>query len=78
MRPELASITSELDAATAHAKAIAERADAYRAAARIVATDVPYFVLSYQGHQLFHQRRVVGLETSPRGMLRSLAGATLN
>ena len=59
-------------------QAIAERADAYRAAARIVATDVPYFVLSYQGHQLFHQRRVIGLETSPRGMLRGLAGATLN
>jgi peptide/nickel transport system substrate-binding protein len=54
-----------------------ERASAYRAAASIIADEVPYYVLSYQGYQVFYSTRVRGFEPDPRGMVRSLAGATI-
>lgn len=52
------------------------RTQAYQNAARIIADEVPYFVLQYQG---FHQFRVPELQnftTDARGHLRSLATAT--
>jgi peptide/nickel transport system substrate-binding protein len=49
-----------------------ERASIYREVASIVAAELPYYVLSYQGHHLFHSRRVEGIEPDPRGMLRGL------
>jgi peptide/nickel transport system substrate-binding protein len=47
-----------------------ERASIYREAAAILASEVPYYVLSYQGYHLFHSPRVEGFEPDPRGMLR--------
>ncbi len=49
----------------------------YQQAAAIVARDVPYYVISYQQYQVFVQPRVRGFEPDLRGMLRSLARATL-
>jgi peptide/nickel transport system substrate-binding protein len=49
-----------------------ERASFYREAASIIAAEVPYYVLSYQGYHLFHSKRVEGFEPDPRGMLRGL------
>ncbi len=47
---------------------------AYRDAARIIADEVPYYVLSYQGYHLFYDQRLTRMKPDPRGMLRSLAG----
>jgi len=49
-----------------------ERASIYREAAAILAAEVPYYVLSYQGYHVFHSPRVEGFEADPRGMLRGL------
>jgi peptide/nickel transport system substrate-binding protein len=54
-----------------------ERAVAYREAARHIAREVPYYILSYQGYQVFYDPRIEGFEPNPRGLLRSLAKSTL-
>jgi len=53
------------------------RASLYGEAAGIVATELPYFVLSYQGYQLFATSRLSGYEPDRRGMLRSLTTSRL-
>jgi peptide/nickel transport system substrate-binding protein len=53
------------------------RAEAYRKVASIVAEELPYFVLSYQGYHLFHRPGLSGFVPDPRGMLRSLATARI-
>lgn len=50
------------------------RAAAYRGAARILAAEVPYYVLSYQGYHVFFDKRLASFKPDPRGMMRSLAG----
>lgn len=50
------------------------RATAYRDAARVLAEEVPYYVLSYQGYHVFHDKRLTNFKPDPRGMLRSVAG----
>jgi len=55
----------------------AKRAEIYRAAAAIVAVELPYYVLSYQGYHLFTSARLRDYEADPRGMLRSLARSHL-
>ena len=55
----------------------AARAVAYKKAAVIIANEVPYYVLSHQGYQLFHSPRILGFEADPRGMLRSLTKSSL-
>jgi peptide/nickel transport system substrate-binding protein len=47
----------------------------YRDAARILGQEVPYYVLSEQGYQVFHVPALQGFRADPRGMLRSLAAA---
>lgn len=54
-----------------------DRASAYNEAAKIIADEVPYYVLSHQGYQLFHSPRILGFEPDPRGMLRSLTKSSL-
>jgi peptide/nickel transport system substrate-binding protein len=54
-----------------------ERAGMYREVAAIVATDVPYYVLSYQRYHLFHSKRIEGFVADPRGMIRGLATSRL-
>lgn len=49
-----------------------ERARVYREVARIIATDVPYFVLTYQGYIVGINRRVEGFTPIPSGSFRSL------
>jgi peptide/nickel transport system substrate-binding protein len=49
-----------------------ERASIYREVAAIIASELPYYVLSYQGYHVFHSPRVEGFEANPRGMLRGL------
>jgi peptide/nickel transport system substrate-binding protein len=49
-----------------------ERATLYREIASLLAAQVPYYVLSYQGYHLFHSARLEGYEADPRGMLRGL------
>jgi len=50
----------------------AERARIYREVARIVATDLPYYVLTYQGYIVGVNRRVQGFVPIPNGSFRSL------
>lgn len=50
----------------------AGRAAAYQEAAEIIAGDVPYYIISYQGYQVFHTPEIEGYEPNPRGMMRSL------
>ncbi|MBL8837576.1 MAG: ABC transporter substrate-binding protein [Alphaproteobacteria bacterium] len=51
----------------------ADRAAAYRDAARILAQEVPYYIISYQGFHVFTARTLEGFRPDPRGYLRSLA-----
>ncbi|RVT85118.1 ABC transporter substrate-binding protein [Rhodobacteraceae bacterium CCMM004] len=51
------------------------RADAYRRAATIIAEELPYYIISYQGYQLFYDPEALGeVEASPRGGFRGLIG----
>ena len=49
-----------------------ERASMYHEIAALLADQVPYYVLSYQGYHLFHSARLEGFRADPRGMLRGL------
>lgn len=51
-----------------------ERAEAYQAAAKILAEEVPYFIVSYQGYQLFYDKELGEVKATPRGNLRGLIG----
>lgn len=50
----------------------AERARIYRDVARIIATDLPYYVLTYQGYIVGVNRRVQGFVPNPSGSFRAL------
>lgn len=49
-----------------------ERARIYREVARIIATDLPYYILTYQGYIVVINRRVQGFTPIPSGSFRSL------
>ncbi len=52
-----------------------ERAKAYQAAAKILADELPYYIISAQGYQLFYAKDLpVEVEANPRGTLRGLIG----
>jgi peptide/nickel transport system substrate-binding protein len=59
------------------ATALEERAAVYQEIAAIVASEVPYYVLSYQRYHLFRSSRIDGFAADPRGMLRGLATSVL-
>jgi peptide/nickel transport system substrate-binding protein len=53
----------------------AGRAAAYRKAATIIAAELPYYILSYQGYQLFYSKKLpVTAQATARGNLRGLIG----
>lgn len=53
----------------------ADRAEAYQAAAGILAEELPYYIISAQGYQLFYANDLpVEVEANPRGTLRGLIG----
>lgn len=53
----------------------AGRAEAYQKAATIIAEELPYYVISAQGYQLFHAKDLpVDVQATPRGNLRGLIG----
>jgi peptide/nickel transport system substrate-binding protein len=55
----------------------ADRVKAYQAAATILAKDLPYYILSDQGYQLFYSKDIpVTVQATPRGNLRGLIGLT--
>ena len=49
------------------------RIAAYQAAAEIIAEELPYFVIAYQGYQVFHTDEVA-LDPDARGMMRTAIG----
>jgi len=49
-----------------------QRIAAYQDAAATIAEEVPYYVISYQGYQVFYDPAIEGYEPNPRGMMRSL------
>ena len=49
-----------------------ERARIYRDAARIVAQDLPYYVLTYQGYIVVQSKRVTGFRPNPTGNFRAI------
>ncbi len=53
----------------------AARAAAYRKAATILADELPYYIISAQGYQLFHSKKLpITVQATPRGNLRGLIG----
>lgn len=53
----------------------AERTKAYQAAATILASDLPYYIISDQGYQLFYKKPFpVEVQANPRGNFRGLIG----
>ncbi len=53
----------------------AKRTEDYQKAATIIAQEVPYYIISYQGYQLFYDKNLpVKVEANPRGNLRGLIG----
>jgi len=53
----------------------AARAAAYRKAATILAEELPYYIISDQGYQLFYSKKLpVTVQATPRGNLRGLIG----
>jgi peptide/nickel transport system substrate-binding protein len=53
----------------------AARAAAYRKAAAVLAEELPYYIISAQGYQLFHSKKLpVTVQATPRGNLRGLIG----
>mgnify|MGYP003651610410 FL=1 len=55
----------------------AERAQNYQAAATILAEELPYYILSAQGYQMFYSKDIpVTVQATPRGNLRGLIGFT--
>jgi len=55
----------------------AARTQAYRTAATIIASDMPYYIVLYQGYQVFYTPKLVGFEPNARGFLRTLMSCTL-
>ena len=52
-----------------------ERAAAYQEAAKVLAEELPYFIISYQGYQLFYDKEIpVEVTATPRGNVRGLIG----
>jgi peptide/nickel transport system substrate-binding protein len=49
-----------------------DRARIYREVARIIATDLPYYILTYQGYVVAINRRVQGFVPNPTGNFRAL------
>lgn len=54
----------------------AGRVQAYQAAAGIIAKELPYYVLTYQGFQVFYNPALKGFTPNTRGYFRDLANAT--
>ena len=52
---------------------VGDRTAAYQAAAAIIADELPYFVIAYQGYQVFYTDDVT-LDPDARGMMRSVIG----
>ena len=53
----------------------AQRTEDYQKAAEIIAKELPYYIISYQGYQLFYDKNLpVTVEANPRGNLRGLIG----
>jgi peptide/nickel transport system substrate-binding protein len=69
---------SQVDAALQQGRSAldqAARAAAYRKAATILAEDLPYFIISDQGYQLFYSKKLpFAVQATPRGNLRGLIG----
>jgi len=59
--------------AARHATDRGERTTAYGNAARIIAEELPFYVISYQDYQVFHASHVA-LEPDVRGMMRGAIG----
>lgn len=52
-----------------------KRAEAYQGAAKVLAQDLPYYIVSAQGYQLFHAKDLpVTVQATPRGYMRGLIG----
>jgi peptide/nickel transport system substrate-binding protein len=55
-----------------------ERNRIYREVAEVVATEVPYYVLSFQRHHVFHSKRLLEFAPDSRGRVRSVSRARLD
>lgn len=54
------------------AQTLADRNAAYQDAAKQIAADLPYYIISYQGYQVFYNPRIGAVDVDPRGYLRSI------
>lgn len=53
----------------------ADRATAYQKAATILASDLPYYIVSYQGYQLFYSKKLpFEVQATSRGNMRGMVG----
>lgn len=69
-------VDAELDAGRTSLTEAA-RTEAYRAAATIIAAELPYYIILDQGYQVFYTPKLVGFEPNVRGFLRPLMTCTL-
>jgi ABC-type dipeptide transport system, periplasmic component len=71
---------TEVDALLQEARSTLDqpaRAEAYQKAATILAEELPYFIVSAQGYQLFYAKDLpVEVQATPRGNFRGLIGFT--
>jgi peptide/nickel transport system substrate-binding protein len=68
--------SAELDAALDRGRNVSDvnaRAQAYQDAAKIIARDLPYYVMGYAGMDSFADAKAPGFKPDARGYLRSLA-----
>jgi len=55
----------------------AERAAAYQGAAKILSDELPYYIVSYQGYQLFYSKKLpFEVQANSRGYVRGMIGLT--
>lgn len=53
----------------------ADRTAAYQEAAKVLADELPYYIVSYQGYQLFYSKKLpFPIQPNPRGNMRGMVG----
>jgi peptide/nickel transport system substrate-binding protein len=55
----------------------AARTEAYQTAAGIIATELPYYIILYQGYQVYFTPKLIGYAPHVRGLMRNLTTCTL-
>jgi len=72
--------TAAYDAAVETGRTVSDeaaRTAAYRTAAGIIAEELPYFIILYQGYQVYYTPKLTGYKPHVRGLMRNLMTCSL-